>query len=347
MRLSPWARLEARQSSGGSYTDLLGALIRARAEGAPVDAAATAAVEACAGLLSRSLAVAEVSPATATTAALTPAVLACCGRELVRRGELVLLLDVAGGRVRALPASDWDVMGGPRPESWFYRVSLPGPSAIEHVHVPASGVLHFRFASDPREPWRGIGPLAWAATTGRVLAGVEGALAGEVTGPYGHLVPLPDDANPELLTDIGQLRGGVKTVESTRAFAADRQAVPEGDWRQRRIGADPPDGMISLRSDVARAVFHACGTPESLFEKADGTSAREAWRRYLHATIAPIGLTLAGEAAQKLDAPDLALGFDRLFASDLASRARSLASMIQAGLPLDQAAALAGLSSDS
>ena len=71
------------------------------------------------------------------------------------------------------------------------------------------------------------------------------------------------------------------------------------------------------------------------------------WRRYLHSTIAPIGLTLAGEAAAKLDAPDLALGFDRLFASDLASRARSLASMIQAGLPLDQAAALADLSSES
>lgn len=347
MRLWPWSRREARQSSGGSYTDLLGALIRARAEGAPVDAETTSAVEACAGLLARSLAVADVSPATVTTAALTPSVLACCGRELIRRGESVFLLDVAGGRVRALPASDWDVLGGPRPESWYYRVSLPGPSAIEHMHVPAAGVLHFRFSSDPREPWRGIGPLAWASTTARALAGVEGALAGEVTGPYGHLVPLPQDANPELLTDVGSLRGGVKTVESTRAYAESREAVPEGDWRQRRVGADPQQGMISLRSDAARAVFHACGVPESLFEKADGTSAREAWRRYLHSTIAPIGLTLAGEAAVKLDAPDLALGFDRLFASDLASRARSLASMIQAGLPLDQAAALAGLSAES
>ena len=41
--------------------------------------------------------------------------------------------------------------------------------------------------------------------------------------------------------------------------------------------------------------------------------------------------------------PDLKLGFDKLFASDLAGRARGFSSMVSAGMPLDKAAVLAGL----
>ena len=340
---------EARAADGGSnYTDVLTALMLARAEGGPVDPAATAALEACAGLLSRAFTVADVSPATAATGCLSPDVLACAGREIVRRGEAVFVLDVNGGRLRALPVSDWDVRGGPDPASWWYRVDLPGPDGTFTRDVPGAGVLHVRYAVDPRQPWRGIAPLAYASTTGRVLAGVETALAGEVTGPVGHLIPVPDEAGDEtsaqLRADIGALRGGVKTVETTAAgWGEGRSAAPEGDWRQRRIGADPPAGMVELRSQAALATMAACGVPAPLFGSGDGTSAREAWRRYLHGTVAPLALGLASEAARKLDTPDLKLGFDKLFASDLAGRARGFSSMVSAGMPLDKAAALAGL----
>ena len=52
---------------------------------------------------------------------------------------------------------------------------------------------------------------------------------------------------------------------------------------------------------------------------------------------------VAGELADKLDAPGLALNFEALFASDLSGRARAFGSMAKAGMDLGRAAALAGL----
>ena len=70
---------------------------------------------------------------------------------------------------------------------------------------------------------------------------------------------------------------------------------------------------------------------------------REAWRRYGHAFLTPIGGIVAAELAEKLDAPGLALDFSALFASDITGRARAFTSMVQAGMDVEKAAALSGL----
>ena len=49
------------------------------------------------------------------------------------------------------------------------------------------------------------------------------------------------------------------------------------------------------------------------------------------------------ELRRKLDAPDLTLTFDRLFAGDLSGRARAFQSMVGGGLDVEKAAALSGL----
>ena len=82
----PFRRREARAAEPtASYTDVLAALLVARAEGTAIDPAATAALETAAGLVSRAFAVASIGPASVRTAALMPSVLACAGRELIRR----------------------------------------------------------------------------------------------------------------------------------------------------------------------------------------------------------------------------------------------------------------------
>ena len=340
----PFRKREARAAA--DYTDVLSALLVARAEGTAIDPAATAALETAAGLVARAFSVATVSPAGARTSALSASVLACIGRELIRRGEAVFRLDVAGGRVQALPAAHWEVRGGRTPESWWYRLDMPAPDETATVTAPGAGVLHFRFASDPRRPWEGIAPLSWASSTGRLSGALEQALAGEAAGPFGHVIPTPDVATDrtELKADLDKLRGGIKLVETTASgWGESRAAAPAGDWTQRRIGADPPASVVSLRSDAAAAVLAACGVPPPLVAPGDGTAAREAWRRFLHGTIHPLGEVVAEEAARKLAVPDLSLSFDRLFASDLSGRARAFQSMVNGGMPLDKAAALAGL----
>ena len=57
--------------------------------------------------------------------------------------------------------------------------------------------------------------------------------------------------------------------------------------------------------------------------KGDGTLAREAYRRFERLTLQPLARIAEAELAVKLDAPDLALSFDSLRASDFAGVARS------------------------
>ena len=56
-----------------------------------------------------------------------------------------------------------------------------------------------------------------------------------------------------------------------------------------------------------------------------------------------MALVVAAELRVKLDSPGLSLDFSALFASDLSGRARAFGSLVKAGMPLQEAAALAGL----
>ena len=60
-----------------------------------------------------------------------------------------------------------------------------------------------------------------------------------------------------------------------------KMAAPNTDWKSRSASAPVHrQALPSLRSDVAAAVLTACGVPVSLATDADGTSQREAWRRF-------------------------------------------------------------------
>ena len=85
----PWQRTEKRESSYESA--LVGRLI-AEAEGTTNgDPAALAVLEAAAGLWSRAFAAARLEP---EIPAVTPTVLAMIGRELIRHGESLWVLDL-------------------------------------------------------------------------------------------------------------------------------------------------------------------------------------------------------------------------------------------------------------
>ena len=70
---------------------------------------------------------------------------------------------------------------------------------------------------------------------------------------------------------------------------------------------------------------------------------RESMRRFLHSTIQPVADVALVELREKLDAPDLALDFSRLFASDLSGRARAFGSLVQGGMSLEDAAKVTGV----
>lgn len=81
------------------------------------------------------------------------------------------------------------------------------------------------------------------------------------------------------------------------------------DWVLNRLGANPPKALVDMRDWGTLAVLAACGIPLELFSSTQGTAAREAFRRFLHATVTPLLAAMAAEAARKLDKPGLAFRY--------------------------------------
>jgi len=158
---------------------------------------------------------------------------------------------------------------------------------------------------------------------------------------------MPSDEKDTLGTlsdDLKALAGKLTLVETTAGgWGEGKMAAPQADYRVRRLGMEPPASLSALRRDVAVSVLAACGVPPSLAgESSDGTAQREAWRRFLHGAVQPLAVVAEAELSAKLES-DISLGFDALFASDLAGRARAFQSMVGGGMEPAKAAALAGL----
>lgn len=340
----PWSKRETRAES--SYTEALVALLAANAGGEEAVTSATGALEACAGFVGRGFASADVDAPGAVQDLLTPACLSMVGRALIRRGEIVLLIRVMEGRVVLLPVQSHDILGGPDPDSWVYRCTVNGPDVSNtYETVPAASVIHVRYAVDPERPWRGYGPLDVALLAGRLSAETANALADEAGMPRGALLPLPipgnDPSITELKADIRKLKGQIATVESVNRMATPGTG-PGREWELSRIGASPPDAMVTLHERASLEVYAACGLHDSLFRSTGETAAREAYRQALHSCLAPLGAIVAAELTLKLET-EITLDWRELRAGDIAGRARAFQSMVGGGMDVAKAAALSGL----
>ena len=337
------------------FTDAIVAALQAQASGQAVgDASAIAALEAAVALYSRAFAAAVPSPAE-VRALLSPPCLALLARNLIRRGEDVHQIIVDRDAIRLQPIGSWDVRGGPDPAGWWYRCDRFGPSGNVTELVPAAAVLHVRYAVDSARPWYGIGPLGWARSTGTLAANLETRLGEEAGGAVGHVIPYPsgpddpdeeDDPLTKLRTDIAAAKGRTLLAETTAAGGGEgRIAAPQSDWKPHRFGANPPATLPSLRTEAGMSVLSACGVPVSLVTDADGTSQREAWRRFVMGAVEPLLEVVRTEVEAKLE-KSVSFDLSRLWAHDLAGRASSFKAMVTTGMDIERAAALSGLVAD-
>ena len=214
------------------------------------------------GAYGRALAAAEVSGDTAMRT-LTPGLLSMIGRELIRSGEIVLLIEADAAGVRLIPVSTWDVSGGYSPDSWRYQCSLSGPTREITRTVAGASVVHVRYATEPARPWKGLAPLGVARIAGRLDAEIAHAMGDEASGPRGALIPTPKDgADPsmvQLRSDIKKLAGAIATVESTAAsWDGDSNTSPRTDWGPRRLGAAWPAAIVDGASLAFKVVAAVC-----------------------------------------------------------------------------------------
>ena len=106
----------------------------------------------------------------------------------------------------------------------------------------------------------------------------------------------------------------------------------------------PPPGMVEVAQQAFERVLAATGTPPSLFLDSDGTSQREAVRRWHLGTVLPLARLLEYELSAKLESP-VRLRFDN-YPMDLAGRAQALQKLVAGGVAVNEALAVSGLLAD-
>ena len=169
-------------------------------------------------------------------------------------------------------------------------------------------------------------------------------------GPLAQLLAIPQDGGDDgdgdplamLKADIRQARGKALLLEtSAAAWGEGRTAAPQRDWQASRLGPMPPESMATIRKDAFEAVLAACGTPPSLFIDSDGTSQREAVRRWHLGSVLPLARLLEHELTAKLET-GVRLKFDS-YPLDLAGRAQAFQKLVAGGVAVQEALIVSGL----
>ncbi len=122
------------------------------------------------------------------------------------------------------------------------------------VGYAGDSVLHVRYATRPGSPWRGVSPLGMVDET-RALAGwLEKRLPQEASTLATYVMPVPDGVSENVLPQVktalsGGGGGSTHLVETTAQGwgQGENSAAPKGDWDAKRLGANPPSSLISLR----------------------------------------------------------------------------------------------------
>ena len=339
----PWAKADKRQST--SYTDAVTTAIFNASTGnaANQTAAASAVLEACAGIISRCFLVADIRGAIST---ITGRMLADVARDLIRRGESLYILRMIDDVLTVVPSASWDITGGVGRETWRYGCEMAAPGGTQSTSVPSDAVLHFQYAIDPARPWVGLGPIQLGSQTSVVLGNLEQSMGYEAGGNTGRLLPVPGTEQSEvdaLKDDLRGMRGRIHLVEAGD-WGHGRESRPRDDWETHRVGPEFTTAEVSAVEGAARMVAGSCGVPiELLFPGVGQAAQREGWRRLLHGTVQPLARLMSMELSAKLET-EVSMSFEQLFASDLSGRARAFQSMVGVGMEVERAARLAGLS---
>ena len=357
----PWTKPEPeRRQSGGGYTESVVRAIEAQASATVADVSSTAAIEAAAGALSRSLMACAVEGPGWARDAVSPPWLAQVGRSIVREGSSLSVITMApSGGVELVPAAFWNfenlnpgAQEGERESTWQARVSTYGPSTSYTRLLDRDRLVFVRWGTSPGTRYRGQGPTSWAHLTARLQGEVERSLADEAGGPLAQLLTTPegtdtdsdDDSDPfaEVRSSLKAARGGLALLETIRTGGGDGPAAaPARDWDPRRLGPAPGADMVALADAAFSRMLAACGCPPPMFLDSDGTSQRESLRRWHLNTVVPITTLLEHELRMRLET-DIKLVHDS-YPLDMVSRSQVVAKLTSSGVALPVALAAVGL----
>ena len=271
--------------------------------------------------------------------------LSTIARAMIDAGQSDWLINVGStGEVVLLPVTAASIVGGPDPRTWLYQLTLAGPSETVTLQRAGESILSFRLRVDPQTPWTGK-PAIDSTGTGQLLCQLEAQMGAESRIAPARVIA--GGAVADQAEDISELVGAGGIVGITQAIASreDPSGIKAGVVRNEVTASS-----VSLHEKLSTLILGAMGVPSDLVTGSSSESgSRESFRRLASTTINNILTTVAREWESKMGTA-LEWDLDRLRSSDDVSRARATGSRAQAvsklvdsGVPLPQALAIAGI----
>ena len=351
-----WENPETRST----YTQQREAEAQSIARGDVVAISTTDALETAAGFYGAAFAAAKVKGSNRARSVLGPDVLCLMARELIDPGESVWFIRVVRGRLRLIRSSYFQVYGEYDPETWRYRLNLPAPtSGLKTLWADETDVIHLKYSSEKQRPWRGVGPVQKATTSGKLLAALEQMLGNEAAATSGYLLAFPSGSlggteGEKKKSALGSILQGLKNSKGGTAgiqlgaepmdLEATKTAKP--GIQSVRVGMDVPEAVAELREPVRLSVLSACGIPPGFTSAQSATNMRESYRVWVFSRILPLAKIVQAELSRKLN-EEIELNFEDLAAADTQGRSRAFKSLVDGGMNEEIAARICGFSGEN
>ena len=336
------------QEHRASYTEALAAQAYANATEPQSAPGALAVVESCTSLIADPLLVATV-----TGYALTGGTLQAMGRDVLRTGNSVWLIDLGpDGSVQLLRASAFEVGGrSPNPARWSYAVEMETPAGTITRRAPAARVIHVLTDAPPGRSWRGNAPWTSAPLSSAAMAEIERGVRDESKIINGRIWVSPDGATQDqseaMARSIGSIKGGRQTVAETtnQGWGQGKLASPKVDWTPTKVGMEHDPANVSMRESVQASIAASYGVHPAWFAPtATAPGIREVKRlAFLSATL-PLARIIADELSLKLETR-IGIGWPNMAdqSVDVHLRARAVQALVAAGVSSEDALVAGGL----
>lgn len=342
-----WFKRRKAPERRAGYSDLILSALEANAATQAADAGKSAAVEAASGLLARTLGNARVEGPDWFRPC--PTWIAQVARELIRNGDHLSLVRMdALGNVTMIPCAHYHWhSGGPVEADWMVSATAYGPSGSWTRYQGRGDVFFVRWSRLSLEPHRGNSPASLASLTAKAAAETEKSLGDESSGPVAQILTIPDGQDGDdaelagIRSGLANARGKALLLETTAKGHGNVSDAPQRDWVASRLGPSPPAAMVEAAQAAYARMLAVCGASPALFTDADGTSQREAWRRWHLTTVKPVKALIEHELSRALGMP-VQLHIDE-YAADLAGRAAAFQKLVAGGMDVERAAAVSGI----
>ena len=271
--------------------------------------------------------------ATPAHSAITAHLLSQIGSELVMYGAALRLID--GGVLWEIE----DLERGSRPDGTLaYRLRRKRPGQLTQGRKETHDESAVIDIVNPA-------PVDRQSATFKALAAVEKVIAEDAASPHGQLLTGGTGIGAPIGTKAGvQLVAGI--VRKLEGYPGGLMSVPGGYTAPgtpvHRVGLDPSEELVKLRTALEVSVSSALGIPPGLIlPGAGGGATRETSRWFQRSTIDPLA-QLAEAQLSKL-VPGLVLDTARCGGRDVKSLASAIETLMDVGYSREEAARIVGI----